>query len=144
MSIYALKSTINDVTYIGSTTLPLKKRLSCHKSRAKSGSSLLYREMRRLGIDNFYIEEVERVQDLSTLKKRESEIMRNLQTHVRGYNIKLEGRTKKEYYETYKEEINSHRYQVVHCDCGGHSVKAVFSRHKNSTKHLNYLYGSCR
>jgi len=144
MSVYALKSTINDVTYIGSTTLPLKTRLACHKSKAKVGDSLLYREMRRLGIENFYIEEIERVDDPTLLKKRESEVMRELQTHVTGYNIKLEGRDKKEYYQTFKEHINANRYEVIKCQCGGHSVKAVFSRHKNSRKHLNYIYGSNR
>ena len=98
-----LNSETSDI-YVGSTCQRLAKRMMNHRTRVKEGKdTLLYRKMREIGIEHFYIELVENFpcESLEQLNKREGEWMREIAT----LNEKVAGRTKKEYKQDYKEKI---------------------------------------
>lgn len=58
--IYLISNNINNKKYIGQTSQTIKKRFGSHKSDARNGRDCaLYRAMRKHGIDNFYVEEIE-------------------------------------------------------------------------------------
>lgn len=58
--IYQIINDINGHSYVGFTSRKLKHRWSCHKSTAKIGhQGVLYRAIRKYGIDNFHIEILE-------------------------------------------------------------------------------------
>ena len=99
-----LNSETSDI-YVGSTCQRLAKRMMNHRTRVKEGKdTLLYRKMREIGIEHFYIELVENFpcESLEQLNKREGEWMREIAT----LNEKVAGRTKKEYKQDYKEKIS--------------------------------------
>ena len=99
-----LNSETSDI-YVGSTCQRLAKRMMNHRTRVKEGKdTLLYRKMREIGIEHFYIELVENFpcESLEQLNKREGEWMRE----IAFLNEKVAGRTKKEYKQDYKEKIS--------------------------------------
>ena len=57
--IYQILNTENNKVYIGSTCTQLSRRMVHHRKCSLSMSSLLYDEMKNLGIDKFYIELLE-------------------------------------------------------------------------------------
>ncbi len=88
-SIYIIRNTINDKIYYGQTKRKLKIRLREHKSRAntKSKDYLLYEEMNKIGINNFYIELVEEV-DHGELEKIESKYIRSYIDKTKLLNVR--------------------------------------------------------
>ena len=94
--IYAVKNTINDEIYIGSTTIALSRRMVKHRCDAKQRPELshFYTYMNEQGIENFYIELVEKVkcEDIEELRKREGELIKEMGT----LNQRVAGRTNKE------------------------------------------------
>jgi group I intron endonuclease len=124
--IYIIRNNIDGELYVGSSTQPLSKRMGEHRSMAKSGnydSRQLYKHMRHLGCENFYIELHEKFpcNSREELCKREGEVIRLIGT----LNNRMAGRTPCEsqanYYkrniETVKEsqkrwkESNPDRYR---------------------------------
>ena len=107
--VYVMRNYVNKVLYVGSTIETLSKRMTKHRSAAKTGiKMLLYDEMRNLGIDQFYIELIENwpCETIEELKKREGHYMRKYDTVKNGYNKKLErGYTSSENYEAQKERF---------------------------------------
>ena len=94
--IYKILNSETDDVYFGSTTQKLSKRMTNHRTQAKSGKThLLYQKMREIGDDKFYIELVEYFpcENLEQLNKREGEWIRASAT----LNEKVAGRTKQEY-----------------------------------------------
>ena len=103
--IHQILNSETDDIYIGSTTQKLSKRMTNHNTQAKNGKThLLYKKMREIGGDKFYIELVENYpcENLEQLNKREGEYLREMAT----LNEKIAGRTKKEYKTDYKESIS--------------------------------------
>ena len=99
-----LNSETSDI-YVGSTCQRLAKRMMNHRTRVNEGKdTLLYRKMREIGIEHFYIELVENFpcESLEQLNKREGEWTREIAT----LNEKVAGRTKKEYKQDCKEKIS--------------------------------------
>ena len=71
-SIYIIKNTINNIVYVGQTQQTLNQRLAHHFSNINSSNSYFYRSMKELGIDKFYIELLEVVNDeISDIKELE-------------------------------------------------------------------------
>jgi hypothetical protein len=98
----------NNLIYVGSTVQPLYKRWHQHKikmnnEKNKVYNKLLYVKMRELGVDLFYIELYEdyKCERKEELTKKEGEVIRQIGI----LNQRIEGRTKKEYYEDKKEQI---------------------------------------
>ena len=50
--IYAIRNTVDDYCYVGST-VNLYSRRAVHRNQAKAGQAPLYQAMRALGVDNF-------------------------------------------------------------------------------------------
>lgn len=108
--IYTLRNSISDDIYVGSTCMPLHKRFYKHKTRCKDENCnyKLYQCMRDIGSEHFYIELYEEYpcDNKEQLNKREGEVMRLLNAKL---NMRVAGRTKKEYYQDNIEKIKEYR-----------------------------------
>ncbi len=114
----------NNLIYVGSTVQPLYKRWNQHKRRYKKekyNNTLLYIKMNEMGIEKFYIElyEMYKCNTKEELKKHEGEVIRQIAT----LNMRVEGRTRKEYYNDNIEIISEHQKQY---------------RNKNKEKYKQY------
>ena len=92
MLIYVIHCTINDKKYIGQTINSLDERWKEHVQASKDGETLLYRAMRKHGIDAFKISLVEECQDRIQLNEREIHWISKLKTLGEfGYNLTAGG-----------------------------------------------------
>jgi group I intron endonuclease len=106
--IYKIWSLETDEIYVGSTCQPLHKRMHQHRSDSNQDKIYkLYQEMRRIGNQSFSIELIEDCpcNSKDELIKREGFWIRNLTATL---NMKIAGRTKKEYNEENKEHISKY------------------------------------
>jgi hypothetical protein len=104
--IYTLRTPQSEKYYIGSTTQPLHKRLHEHKRHYKRFQNDKYSYVSSFDIiqyEDHYIELLEDIkcENKNELNRREGELIRQHKNEC--VNIKIEGRTKKEYYEDNKE-----------------------------------------
>ena len=91
-SIYLINSP-DGKKYIGSTILPLSRRLSGHRTCAKAGRpGKLYDAMRALGADYFTIEPLVAC-PIENRYQIEGEHIRAQNTHVDGLNKQIAGRS---------------------------------------------------
>jgi len=120
--IYQILNHINDDIYVGSTTQSLSKRFSWHKgdsTKEKKQNYKLYRAMKEIGSENFYIELIENYpcNTKEELIAREQYYIRErgtLNSLIPGRNLaeyKIECRdqilqNKRLYYQKNKEIIN--------------------------------------
>ena len=99
--IYTIRCKLdNNLIYVGSSIQPLHKRWFTHKSRLidpNFDNYIIYKKMKELGVENFYIELYENYNCNSKeeLNKREGEIIREIAT----LNKVIAGRTQHEYYK---------------------------------------------
>ena len=94
--IYKIYNTINDDIYIGSTSQKLCERMRQHRNDYKSSprfNMLIYKAIREHGVENFYIELIDKYpcNDKDELRKTEGEYMRELKPSL---NTQIAGRTK--------------------------------------------------
>ena len=104
--IYKIYNTINDDIYVGSTTQKLCERMRDHRfciTDAKAGKQLIYKAFIEHGVDNFYIELIEKYpcNDRGELRRKEGEYIRELKPSL---NKVIAGRTKQEYHEDNREK----------------------------------------
>lgn len=110
--IYTIRCRTDDtLIYVGSTIQPLSVRLGGHKVRsnnAKYQNILLYKNKNH-NWDDWYIELYEEYpcENKEQLGKREGEVIRLIGT----LNSRIEGRTKKEYYEDNMNKILEQKKQ---------------------------------
>lgn len=106
--IYVIRNHINDKVYIGGTTTTLTKRLSWHKTSNRKYK--IYQAFKEIGVDHFYIELVEDYpcNSKSELTTREGFFIRQFDSYVNGYNMRIAGRNQKEYNEDNKEHLSLH------------------------------------
>ena len=107
--IYKIWNNTNDKLYIGSSCSTLGNRMAKHRYNARNSTenSLLYDEMRRLGIDNFFIELMEETpcENIEQLRAIEGKYIRKYGT----LNKIIAGRTNKEWFDEnreYKREMD--------------------------------------
>ena len=105
--LYKKYNTITDDIYIGSTTQKLCERMRQHRNdqnSKKRGHFSIYQAFREHGVNNFYIELVEKhpCNDRDELRKKEGEYIRKLKP---SFNKRIEGRTDKEYYIDNKDAL---------------------------------------
>ena len=105
--IYIIRNTQNELTYIGSTCQSLSNRMAQHRksfNSPKTNNTKLFKEMKSLGYENFYIELLEHCpcSSLDELRKREGELMREMKSEL---NTKIECRTPKEYYQDNTQRV---------------------------------------
>ena len=105
--IYAIRSHQTDRVYIGSTCMPLAKRLYGHrrdKKKFENGKCTYVTSFEMLEFPDAYIELLEEhpCQNKMQLCRREGEIMRATENTV---NRNVAGRTQAEYYRDNVEKI---------------------------------------
>lgn len=87
MYIYKIVNKVNGKIYVGQTTETIEQRFKRHMGYQKDEhDTKFYRAVRKYGVDNFYIEVIEEVEDREQLNAREEYWIRELDTVNSGYN----------------------------------------------------------
>ena len=113
IKIYRVENSVNNKIYIGSTIQKLKCRMAQHKVSANRGyQSLLYNEMRKIGINNFsmiQINEIEvndldqaRFEEQQEINKYSQDILLNEQRAIDNNEVRR--LYMKNYYQQNKEK----------------------------------------
>jgi hypothetical protein len=141
--------------YIGSTTKKyLCQRMDEHRKQYKSwkvgkqNKTMSYEIFDTFGVENCQITLLETCpcETKDELTKRESHYIKSLQC----INKKIEGRTRKEYddsrkdqrkiyREENKEKIKEYKQIKMTCECGAIVQKAEKCKHERTQKHLKWL-----
>lgn len=91
--IYIIKNTINDKVYVGKTLDNIVKRFQEHKrdsiNRMREERPL-YKAMNKYGVDNFYVELLEKC-EIELLSQKEQEYIALYNSYENGYNATLGG-----------------------------------------------------
>jgi len=91
MIIYKITNKVTNKIYIGLTSVSLKERWTNHKSNCKNPAkytSALYCSMRKHGIENFNIEQIDTALSLEELNLKEKVYIKALNSLVpNGYNL---------------------------------------------------------
>nr|DAF44275.1 MAG TPA: intron associated endonuclease [Podoviridae sp. ct8Lf7] len=95
MIIYKITNLINNKIYIGLTTTELKVRWNSHRHCVKSDPRHLYCSMRKYGIENFTIEQIDSADSIIKLGELERYYIEkyNSQDPNIGYNLSAGGQT---------------------------------------------------
>ena len=129
--IYTIRSHQTDKIYIGSTTQPLSKRLSYHKTQYKqylNGKSPFITAYDILQYEDAYIELLEEYpcDNREQLFKKEGELIRGGSNCV---NKRIEGRTNKQYKEDNKDKIKE--YQKEYNEQNKEQKKEYYQQNKD-------------
>ena len=117
-SVYKVTNSVNGKIYIGRTKHSLIKRLNEHKRGCKTekGCRLLFRAMRKHGVDNFSIELLETCLSFNEMKKREGELIKfhDSCNPLIGYNLRYSTEDGEEFIsEELKKRMSSgHRNSI--------------------------------
>lgn len=91
--IYIIKNTINSKVYIGQTRKTIEARWKEHLSNVFVRDQAIYLAMRKYGSENFYIEELEHVEN-SNIDERETFYIKKYNSLApNGYNLILTGKS---------------------------------------------------
>lgn len=113
-TIYIIKNKINSKVYIGKTLLSIDKRFAEHKRDSlKYTNRVLYRAFNKYGLDNFFIEELEKTSD-EKVEEREIFYIKKYNSYIgfsnsNGYNSTLGGDGKKYFAFSNEEVIEKYR-----------------------------------
>lgn len=92
--IYIIKNKINSKVYIGQTRKTINDRWKEHLSNVFIRDQAIYLAMRKYGIENFYIEELEYVENDNYIDNREIFYIRKYNSLApNGYNLILTGKS---------------------------------------------------
>ena len=147
--IYQLLNSVTQDVYVGSTCSSLSKRFYNHRINMKFQGCEVYKKMKEIGADNFYIELIEAYpcNSKSELNAREGHYIRErgtLNMCIAGRSqkqYKLDNREqvlaeKRDYYKNNKESI-ANKQNVKHlCECGCTYTHVNKARHMRSIKHI--------
>lgn len=92
--IYKITNLINNKIYIGQTIKTVEKRFNQHKNnyiKPYFSQIVLYKAMKKYGIDNFSCEEIEEVEN-KQLDEREKYWIKHYNSYYDGYNSTIGGR----------------------------------------------------
>lgn len=92
--IYKISNDINEKLYIGKTMYSIEKRWQqhCHDMlKKKCENRPLYSAMRKYGIEHFFIEALEEINNLQLLNEREIYWIQYYDSYHNGYNATLGG-----------------------------------------------------
>jgi hypothetical protein len=160
-SIYSIRSHKTTDVYIGSTSQQLCKRMTDHRKSYKhylKTNNNYYYAFDILKYDDAYIELIEEIEyeNKQELTAKEGHYIRNMMC----INKRIEGQTRKEYYDkynlehreehyNYKKEHNSNKKyyeknkdqinkQII-CECGGKYTHCHKSIHLKTQKHIRFI-----
>ena len=110
--IYQILNNVDDDVYVGSTCVPLSRRMAKHRWCLKSSVSCnrpLYVKMEELGVDNFYIELLEEYpcDNKEQLNAREGYYIRSMAT----LNMVIAGRSNQQWQADKKDRISRNHKQ---------------------------------
>ena len=153
--IYIIKNSINELTYIGSTTQTLSQRMAQHRKATRNPTAKrykIYRCMRDLGVENLFIELIEyhTCNTQEELRRREGQLIKEFQPDL---NKHVAGRTLKEYRQDFAEEIKQkdrirgksesvlqrRRERKYECCCGSIVRTDGKAEHLRTKKHQEYI-----
>lgn len=86
--IYKIVNKLNGKTYVGQTISTISHRFSQHKKASTKYNTYLYNAIKKYGIDNFKIEQIDTASSLEELNNKEIYWIKTLNTkYPNGYNI---------------------------------------------------------
>ena len=139
-TIYTVRSLTSPEIYVGSSVVPLCKRMAKHRSDWKKGEILGLRKEIVKDITEWFIElyELYPCNKIEELKKREGEIIREIGT----LNKNIAGRTAKEWRTDHKEEIKQKekQYRTDHKEEIKQYYKQYSTDHKEVIKEKKKQY----
>lgn len=91
MFIYKISNKINSKVYIGLTTNSVKERWRQHCQASKFNHRPLYCAMREFGLENFYIEQIDKANSLMELGNLERYYIKKYNSQINGYNLTAGG-----------------------------------------------------
>lgn len=120
--IYLIENDINHKKYIGLTTRTIEERWKDHLKASKYKNYSLYLAMRKYGIENFHIREIQEEKDFEKLKELEKYWINYYNTYYDGYNQTFGGEgaikinaEEIEYLYKNGETISSISKKTYHC-----------------------------
>jgi len=150
--IYRLVNAVNDDVYVGSTCLPLHKRISCHRALSKKKDSRVYAALNEVGWEVVSIELIEAFacENSEELRRREQHhielIKPNLNLNAAYHSFRCEhGKIKNQCVPCGGLSMCEHgrqRWACVVCSpvscgaCGATFSKGSYSYHVKTAKHL--------
>lgn len=133
--------------YVGSTCLTLEKRFKRHCQDSKTNfRKILYKKMRKYGLENFKIKLIENYpcnskEELLEEEEFWREIFKSKYNMVKAFSGKYKNNDK---YKVNKDKV-SQEHKIIHKDrykcvpCGFNSSrKCEYEDHLHSKKHINY------
>lgn len=90
--IYKITNVVNNKIYIGQTIHTIKHRWNEHVCKSKTENTYLYKSMRKYGVNNFKIEQIDEAVDKQELDEKERNYIASFNSFIPyGYNISLGG-----------------------------------------------------
>lgn len=139
--IYKIENQITHKQYIGKTLFTIQRRWNQHKYNSTVDvlqRYSLYRDMRKYGIENFTIEQVEKVDDPFELSDREIYWIAFFDTYYNGYNNTLggDGGILHDYNTIWELWQQGYKIKEISdiMDCYDQVVRTVLDNHHVSTE----------
>ena len=144
--IYKIVNDINDKVYIGQTKNALNKRWSTHKQMSKTHPNVIYKAMRKYGLEHFSIVELEECDD-NLLNEREIYWIAYYDSYNNGYNMNpggnyrtpFESKYKAAVLQVYDENPNLFYSQIAKITgCDIHSVSNFLNLYNRPSSYAQY------
>jgi predicted GIY-YIG superfamily endonuclease len=148
--IYKITNKINGKMYIGQTAETIHRRFKRHGYDCKKSNAHFPRAIRKYGIDNFEVEELEKIscetkeQLYILLQESETRLIEKYNTFKNGYNstlggegclgIKMSDSRKQSIRESMESNLQKIRIPILQYDLNGNLIK----RHKSILDASNY------
>ena len=166
--IYKLVNDVDDEIYVGSTCMPLRKRLNSHRRCARSKPRLpAYDHLDEIGWDNVHIVLLKEynLENKEEILAKERHWYDKLKPELNRYRPRVSQEERVEerreydaaYYETNADKIKErgreyhaanadrrndylrrYRRQRLVCECGGSYLERTKDRHLKTKKHLSF------
>lgn len=139
--IYRIYNTINNMSYIGQTTIDIEDRFKQHISNSKQGShSRLHLAISKYGVDKFRIELIEEC-PIKDLNEKEIFYIEKFNSYIEGYNSTIGGGFCK---SGSFERLDDYRNDIIELYCKSkYSTNKIAESYKVDKKVIILLLKSC-
>jgi len=146
-TIYKLICDDPELVYYGSTTEPLWKRFSAHKTRRNCSSKKLFdvggvkiEELEKCKVEDRFIREDYYIRNFSCVNEKSAlRTPEQLREWCR-LRAREDYEKRKPYHQEYMKEYNKKKYAPIECECGKKTSLPHLERHKQSQKHQVYEF----